>query len=87
MGFLVSCPNCGERNAYEFRFGGEVQKRPSPNVSAEEWTTYLYVRRNIAGEDREWFYHSFGCRKWFVGIRDRVTNEVSETAWSEEAPG
>ena len=87
MGFLLNCPNCGERNVYEFRFGGEVQARPSPDAPAQEWTSYLDPRRNTAGEEREWWYHSFGCRKWFVGVRDTVTNEVRETAWPEEAPG
>jgi predicted RNase H-like HicB family nuclease len=26
MAFLVNCPNCGDRNVYEFRFGGCVSQ-------------------------------------------------------------
>lgn len=84
MAFLVACPNCGERNVYEFRFGGEVTTRPSPDASEDEWSDYFYARRNIAGVQREWWYHKLGCRKWFLADRDTVTNEVSRTAWPEQ---
>ena len=85
MAFLLACPNCGERGVYEFRFGGEVTPRPAPDAPQAEWTAYSYLRRNVAGEQREWWYHSFGCRRWFVAVRDTVTNEVRETSWPEEA--
>ncbi len=83
MAFLLNCPNCGERNVYEFRFGGEVTTRPPPDASEREWTDYFYARRNVAGVQREWWYHRLGCRKWFLADRDTVTNEVSQTAWPE----
>ena len=85
MAFLIECPNCGERSVYEFRFGGEVMNRPLPEASEEVWTNYFYARRNLAGDQREWWYHSFGCRRWFVVVRDTVTNEVRETSWPREA--
>ena len=84
MALLLDCPNCGKRNVYEFRFGGEVIARPSPDASNEQWTKYFYSRRNVAGTEREWWYHKFGCRKWFVALRDTVTNEVQETSWPQE---
>ena len=87
MGFLVSCPNCGARNVYEFRCAGELTTRPGPDAPNAELTAYLYRRKNVAGEQREWWYHKFGCRKWFVGVRDTVTNVISETMWPGEAPG
>ena len=68
---------------YEFRFGGELTDRPKPGASTDEWSGYFYNRRNVAGAQQEWWYHKFGCRKWFVAARDTVTNEVSETAWPE----
>ena len=37
MAFLLSCPNCGERSVYEFRFGGELTERPKPAASGGEW--------------------------------------------------
>ncbi len=87
MAFLINCPNCGERNGYEFRFGGEVQERPTPDASNDTWTSYFYDRRNEAGPEREWWYHKFGCRKWFVAVRDTVTNEVQEVSWPEMGQG
>ena len=87
MAFLLACPNCGERDVHEFRFGGEVTERPTPGASNDEHTRYFYFRRNVAGEQQEWWYHTFGCRKWFVAVRDTVTNHVRQTAWPEEAHG
>ena len=81
MAFLLDCPNCGERNVHEFRFGGEVTSRPSPSGTAEEWTNYFHNRRNVAGVQREWWNHRYGCRKWFFALRDTVSNQVQETFW------
>ncbi len=85
MAFLLTCPNCGDRDVHEFRFGGEITVRPKPDASADEWSSYFYDRRNVAGDQREWWYHGFGCRKWFVALRDTRTNEVPETSWPTEA--
>ncbi len=87
MGFLLKCPNCGDRNVYEFRFGGEVTARPKPDASNDEWTAYFYNRRNVAGDQHEWWYHTLGCRKWLQAVRDTVTNHVRETSWPEEPHG
>ena len=87
MAFLLSCPNCGERSVYEFRFGGELTERPKPEASGGEWNSYFYDRRNVAGTQREWWYHRLGCRKWFVAARDTVTNKVGEIAWSPASIG
>src|SRR2546428_55658 len=53
MGFLLECPNCGKRDVYEFRFGGEAHKRPRVNSSSEEWMKYVYMRENVAGVQQE----------------------------------
>ena len=81
MSFLLNCPNCGERNVNEFRFGGEVTVRPTPEASENEWTSYLYSRVNTAGVQREWWVHRYVCRKWFLALRDTLTNQVQETFW------
>ena len=81
MAFLIKCPNCGERDVHEFRSGGEVTERPKPDAPHDEWARFFYDRRNIAGDRREWWYHTFGCRKWFVAVRDTRTNAVRETSW------
>ena len=87
MSFLLGCPNCGERGVDEFRFGGEVTPRPAPDAPRAELTSYSDMRRNVVGDQREWWYHSFGCRRWFIAVRDTDTNRVSETSWPEEAHG
>ncbi|MFQ5959911.1 MAG: sarcosine oxidase subunit delta [Candidatus Methylomirabilales bacterium] len=81
---LLECPNCGPRNASEFRYGGEVQKRPAPDRSDQlEWTTYLYLRRNPMGALREWWFHRAGCRRWLIAERHTKTHEVMDTyLWS-----
>ena len=85
MGFLLSCPNCGERTVYEYRCGGEQTVRPEPGDPEQDWTRYFYLRRNVAGDQREWWYHAFGCRRWFIAVRDTLTNQVKHTYWPGEA--
>ena len=82
MSFLLACPLCGPRDVYEFRFGGEIQKRPAPGSAPEVWGAYLYARTNIDGIEREWWFHRTGCRRWFQAERDTRDNRVLQTAWT-----
>jgi len=84
MSFLVPCPNCGPRSAYEFRFGGELRSRPQPAASDSEWVNYVYTRTNMNGVQQEWWYHRDGCGKWFVAERDTTSNLVNKSYWIEE---
>ena len=79
MSFLLVCPNCGPRDVNEFGCAGEVTTRPAPAAPFRELTSYLYFRRNVAGVQREWWYHRLGCRAWFQAERDTRTNEVQRT--------
>ena len=45
-------------------------------TSFRELCEYNYFRRNVAGVQREWWYHRSGCRTWFQAERDTRTNEV-----------
>jgi heterotetrameric sarcosine oxidase delta subunit len=85
MAFLLSCPHCGPRDVYEFRWGGERSWRPAPGSDDAMWAQYLYLRRNVAGTQQEWWYHRAGCRRWFLGVRDTRSNEVTETFWPPRA--
>ena len=76
MSFLLTCPNCGVREVTDFGYGGEVTYRPSSRPSQRELNTYNYFRRNVAGVQREWWYHRFGCEVWFQAERDTRTNEI-----------
>ena len=86
MSFLISCPNCGSRSVYEFRYGGEYLIRPAPDGTVDEWTRYVYLRANPAGLEREWWFHRDGCRTWFQAERDKVTNRVVQTFRATEGP-
>lgn len=66
---------------YEFRFGGEMVVRPSPDSRLSTWIKFFYSRRNVAGNQTEWWYHVLGCRKWFVAERDTTSNQIHSTKW------
>ncbi len=80
---LLDCPCCGERNASEFGYGGEVRQRPNPSATTTaEWNNYLYLRENPLGVVREWWYHRAGCGKWFIAERHTKSHEVVKTYFS-----
>ena len=83
VSFVLECPHCGIREVADFAFGGEVTPRPRHQPSLRELSQYNYFRRNVAGVQREWWFHRSGCRAWFVAERDTRTNEVLLT----ELPG
>lgn len=68
----------------DFGFGGETSARPSAAPEWRELNAYNYFRRNVAGVQREWWYHRSGCREWFVADRNTRTNEVLMTALPSE---
>src|ERR1700760_1983165 len=80
MSFLLECPNCGVREVTDFGFGGEVSSRPKQRPPCRELNPYNSSRRNVAGIQREWWFHRSGCRAWFIAERDTTTNEVKFTA-------
>ena len=87
MSFLLTCPNCGVREVTDFGYGGEVTYRPSSRPTQRELNTYNYFRKNVAGVQREWWFHRSGCRVWFQADRDTRTNVVLATALPGDLPG
>ncbi len=79
MSLLVTCPNCGPREVAELRCAGESTRRPTEVPTQRELNEYVYFRRNVAGVQREWWHHRFGCETWFLAERDTRTNEVLKT--------
>ena len=79
MGFIIKCPNCGERDVYEFSHGGEYVVRPPPESDSDSWISYIYERSNEEGVQKEWWYHTYGCGKWFLALRDTRDNTVLKT--------
>jgi heterotetrameric sarcosine oxidase delta subunit len=84
MSFLLTCPHCGVREVTDFAFGGEVTTRPTSEPTPRELNAHNYFRRNVAGVQREWWFHRSGCRAWFVAERDTRTNEVLLTALPDD---
>jgi heterotetrameric sarcosine oxidase delta subunit len=80
MSFRLACPICGPRDVNEFRFQGELTRRPRTRPSLRELAGYVYFRDNVAGVQQEWWYHRLGCGRWFIAERDTTTNEVLATA-------
>ena len=76
MSYLLSCPNCGLRPVDEYSYGGEVTNRATTSEDERALFHYLYFRTNTAGDQREWWFHSSGCREWFQAERNTTRNEV-----------
>ena len=62
--------------SHEFAYQGEVTTRPTGKPTQRELSEYVYFRDNVAGVQREWWYHRVGCGLWFLAERDTRTNEV-----------
>ena len=77
----ITCPYCGKRDEAEFTYGGENKKRPNPEkeISDEKWAKYLFMHSNPKGKFEELWYHSSGCRKWFLVNRDTVSYKISSS--------
>ena len=75
---LFPCPFCGLRSETEFRFGGDagnVRPEGFRDVSAADWSRYLFERNNSRGEAHEIWVHAT-CGELFRMDRDTVTHEV-----------
>jgi len=87
MSLTITCPICGKRNGYEFRFGGEEKgaKPDDTGVTPESWCDYVHLRSNVFGIQREWWYHRDGCGIWFKIWRDTRTNLEVNTPEQDNA--
>jgi sarcosine oxidase subunit delta len=76
MSYLLTCPVCGKRNGYEFRFGGE-ERGPRPDekdLTPQSWLEWAHLRENVGGPQKEWWCHQQGCGLWFTTWRNTLTN-------------
>lgn len=76
MSYTIICPICGKRDAYEFKFGGEV-KGPRPEeegLTPKARVDWVHMNDNPGGASNEWWYHRDGCGSWFTIWRDTLTN-------------
>ena len=78
MSFVIECPNCGPRPSTDYRYGGEVRPAADPNAAPEVEARRLWMRRNVAGDQRERWFHRDGCRRWLTITRNTLTNIVDQ---------
>jgi sarcosine oxidase subunit delta len=76
MSYTITCPICGRRDLYEFRFGGEARgPRPAEEgLDAAAFSDWFHRHDNRTGPQQEWWYHRDGCGSWFMAWRDTLTN-------------
>ncbi|QKV17336.1 sarcosine oxidase subunit delta [Oricola thermophila] len=77
---IITCPHCGPRDLAEFSyFGDATATRPDPSSTDQDaWNAYVYDRENPAGEHREYWQHSGGCRGFVIVTRNTLTHEISD---------
>lgn len=75
----MTCPVNGPRNISEFVSFGEVKAAPDPATASDgEWTAYLFLENNTAGEIFEWWLHA-PTNTWFIAKRDTRSDSILET--------
>lgn len=81
---LITCPYCGPRDLAEFSYQGDATRtRPAPeSIDMDAWNAYVYERPNPAGEHREYWQHSGGCRAHLVVARNTLTHEIGDVAFA-----
>ncbi len=82
MSLMITCPICGKRNVYEFRFGGE-ERGPRPEeegLTHGKWCEYVHLRTNVGGIQEEWWCQRDGCGSWFKIRRNTLTNLEVQSA-------
>ncbi len=74
----IPCPQCGECEVSEFRYGGDAsKKRPAHGAAGlKVWHEYVFTFENPKGLHKEFWQHTLGCRQWFKLKRNTATNEI-----------
>ncbi len=85
---IIVHPYLGPRDANEFVYKGDAEllKRPKwqSNSSIDTFYEYLYLRKNLAGDHKELWYHEQGDRSWLVVTRNTTTHEISSVELVED---
>jgi len=83
----INCPCCGERGSDEFLYYGDATvRRPDPDQPSalEDFTRYVYARRNPRGPHRELWYHAAGCHSWLVIERNTQTHAITSVEFAKD---
>lgn len=56
-----------------------MKAMPDPATATDaQWTEYLFLEDNTAGEITEWWLHA-PTNYWFIARRNTITDEILET--------
>jgi methylglutamate dehydrogenase subunit B len=86
---IITCPHCGPRDLVEFSYQGDATRnRPAPaSTDQDAWNAYVYDRSNPAGDHREFWHHSGGCRKHLVVTRNTLTHAIADVRFASGGDG
>ena len=79
---IIDHPLLGPRPHHEFTYLGDASllHRPNPKseTAADDFYRYQYLRENIAGQQRELWFHEQGDRSWLVVTRNTLTHDITD---------
>lgn len=77
----LTCPYCKiVADETELTPAGEAHiSRPKQDSTDDEFSSYLFNRKNPRGVHFERWIHSYGCGKWFLVARCTLSLEVFGT--------
>lgn len=79
MALIIPCPNCGPRPYGEFWCSGELPEGGhGAEGDVEADYRRVWLKRNVAGDQRERWFHHAGCRRWFGLTRNTFTNAIHD---------
>ena len=83
---LIPCPHCGPRDVSEFTYQGDAYRtRPDPaSPDQAAWNEWVYDRIRVAGDHREYWQHSGGCRAHLVVVRSTLTHRIVSAGFARD---
>ena len=85
---IIDHPLLGPRDISEFIYLGDASLLNRPNwdgkKAEDNFYKYLYLRKNVAGNHKELWFHQQGDRSWLVISRNTVTHEIIKVELATE---
>ena len=78
MSLIINCPYCGKRPVDEFTYGEVYDIPESITDPAERNLDRAYFSNNTKGVQREAWFHTLGCRRWYYFERDTIEDKFVE---------
>jgi methylglutamate dehydrogenase subunit B len=72
----IDCPFCGKRNSSEFVNKGDASVSRPLSVDETAFFEFVYLRDNLSGPMKEFWFHAAGCHAWLIVARDAVSHEI-----------